>query len=309
MKLSLCVHYSFERVYIAVVEPSISGLSIVNINSTEHGIDLVNPNDGGSLKGIEELGQILNDIGNKVSDIYITLPSDNVLVTQFPGKENLSGDDVRKLVNLEVKHTYPQYTNKDYTYNIVPLAPRLNGSRMIMAIITPNIIYSNAKKLLDSMKAPVIRTEISQLNAHSAFIYNYPEEIETTAAFFCVQGGFVDVSILKNRQPAYYNLQKYNNEDELPSICENEFNRIMTDYVDVVDSAYLFGSGLTKSMYDKTESILSFMVMKTARLNAFRMFASSFGERENEYCRRTYHIYPSCIGGVLPPSHERLKLY
>lgn len=309
MKYSLCVHFSYERVYFTVVEPSNTGLQLIYINSTGHGIDLANPNDANSKKGIEELELILSEIGNVISGIYITLPSENVLVSQIPGKDGLSKDEVGKLINLEVKQAYPQYTSDDYTFNVVPLAPRINGSKMLMAVIIPNIIYSNAKKLLGSLKAPVIRMEISQLNAHSAFLYNYPEDKESTVAFFCIQDKFVDVSVINNSQPAYYNLQKYNDEFDIAGICEKEFDILMTDYVENIDSAYLFGPGLTKSMFDRADGMLSIMVNKTGRLNAFRMFGTALGDREKEYCRKTYHIYPSCIGGVIPPWHERLKFY
>ena len=224
MNLSLCVHFSYDRVYLTVLEPSKTGLQLVYINSTANGIDLANPNDSHSKKGTQELEEILIDIGNIVSGIYVTLPPENVLVSQIPGKDGLSKDDVGKLINIEVKQAYPQYTNEDYTFNVVPLAPRINGSKMLMAVIIPNIIYSNAKKLLGAIKAPVIRMEISQLNAHSAFLYNYPEEKESTVAFFCVQDKFVDVSVIQNTKPAYYNLQKYNDEFDIAGICEKEFD-------------------------------------------------------------------------------------
>ncbi len=309
MNLSLCVHYSFERIYLAVVGQTARGMSIEYINSTTNGIDLDNPNDKKSLGSVAELNAILADIDRDIRGIYITLPSEYVLVTQFPGKDNLSQSDIQKLINIEVKQAYPQYNSTDYTFNVIPLAPRLNGTKMMMAEIIPNMVFTNAKKLLAQVKAPVARIEISQFNAHNAFLYNYPEEKDSTVSFFSIQDRFVDVSVVKAGVPAYYNLLKFNDNSELSAIFEKEIDRIMTDYVEFIDAAYLFGSGLTRTIYDDSEALLSGMVMKTGRLNAFRMFGSSLSDREKEYCRKTYHIFPPCVGSALPPSHERLKFF
>ncbi|TAL70543.1 MAG: hypothetical protein EPN82_02720 [Bacteroidetes bacterium] len=304
----LSLFFSADRNYIAVVDETPKGLRLIHVNSTEHGIDLFTAKDDILESAINEYHKLLKLIPEKIEQLVITLPAEHVLVSKFPGNENISMNDLKKLVELEIKQNFPQFNYHDFTSTVIPLLPGMDKKLMLMGIIIPKDIYATCKILLEPLDLPIKNVEISQLNTHSAFIYNYPEHSDKAVAFFGIKKRFIDISVIKEKKPLYYNLVSYKDNESICDICHSEFTRIVSEYIDKIDLVYFFGYSLTKEILDKAKEVLSSSVDYIGRLNAFRMMTASLSDREKDYCSRAAHIYPPCIGACIPPFHNRIKL-
>lgn len=309
MNLTLSVFFSPDRVYTAVVEPTNRGLSLANVDSTVHPVDLENPESETSQLAKAELEEILISTGDIVNSINITVPSDSVLISQFPGNENISSEEAKQLLNLEIRQSYPQFNTEDFSSSVFALAPKLDGSQMLMAIIVPKKMYETARSLVSVLKAPVNRMEISHVNSHAAFLYSYPEQHDKTVILFGMSDEFVDVSVLKEGKAVYYNLASCADELQVAALVESEFDKVMMGVVDNIDSAYFFGHGLNKAKYELGEMTVSAIVPEYGKLNAFRMMRTDIDQRNREYCSRVAHIFPACVGACFPAYHKKLKLH
>lgn len=307
MKRILSVFFNIDHTYLTVVEPTPKGLDLLYINSTDHPIDLENPEEDMSILAAQELDVILSDLP-PIDEVNITLPAENILLSQIPGTLDMDVHQLKQLVGLEIRQAYPKFTFEDFNSIVVGIGDRMDGKKMLIAEIIPKTIIETSEKLLAPLNKPIDRYDISQLNAHNALLYNYPEQREKAAALVNIQQQFIDISVILNGQPIYYSLVNFNSPDDINTICENEFNKIMTDYVAYVETAFFFGSGLNIDIYAKAENKLAEFLMTTTRLNAFRLVSTSLEQREKDYCSRTAHIYPACIGAAIPPFHKSLYL-
>jgi hypothetical protein len=148
---------------------------------------------------------------------------------------------------------------------------------------------------------PLERIIISQFAAHAALLYNYPEHTGNTVALFTVQESFIDFSVLKKGKLVFYNLVSLPNHGELGAVCNAEIeNMLAGQYVSYIDEAFLLGPGLTQATFTAAISEIS---VPARRLNAFRMLTTNLSQRDRDYCVRTAHLYPPCIGAALPDIH------
>jgi hypothetical protein len=307
MSRTLSVFLNSDRIYIAAFEPTAKGLELIYLNSTECPFDPEFPDDDRSVLASQEFGIYLEDLG-PISGATICLPAESALLRQIPAKQDMTKDELGKLVNLEIRSAFSQYDPSMFYSRVIPLAPRLDTRHSMLAVMIQKSYVKACESLFAGTNIPVLNFDISQLNAHNAFIYNYPEQHDKTVAILGVQNQFIDVSVIQNCKPLYYNLASYSSPDDIGAICENEFTRIMTDYAGFIDSAYLFGLGLTKPMLDTAQQTLMGLVMESGRANAFRMISTKLTDRDRKYCAATAHIYMPCVGAVLPPYHETIKL-
>ncbi len=305
----LSIYFNTDRTYLTLVREGPKGLALEYINSTENPILLENPDSDTSILGFRELDKYLKDIKSNVNRVAVTLPSENVLVTQFTSESEEELDELTKIVDKEIRNIYPQFTYQNFTSSIVPLGFEPNGLRNMMAIIISKQDFESCKKFLQNYNLAVDIVEISQLNAHSAFIYNYPEHLTKNVAIVGIQNQFIDLSIIKNTQPSYYNLLNFQNKEEIPFVCDNELGIIQNKFDILVEEIFLFGIGLNKQILNETDELLRKKDIKVSRMNAFRMMSTFLSNREREYCQRTAHLYPPCIGACINPYHKRYKIY
>jgi hypothetical protein len=305
---TLSIFFSADHTYLTIVEDEPKGLKLKYIKSTSQKINLLNPSEESSISGKTELDEILSKLPYPVEQLVVTIPAENVLVSKFPGQEDISMNNLRKLVELEIKQNFPQFNYSDFSSTVVPLSPGLDGKQMMMGIIISKDVLASCTTLLKKLELPIKHIEISQLNTHSAYIYNYPEQADKTVAFFGIKNRFIDISVIQNKKPFYYNLVSYKDSKKICDICQNEFKLILSEYVKSVDLACFFGYGLNSDIFSEAKIKLADSGTSILRLNAFRMMSSDISNREKEYCSRTAHIYPPCIGGCIPFYHERIKL-
>lgn len=309
MKKSLSVFFNNDRTYFAMFEKGPNGLILTYVDSTNHPVNFSRMEDENTVQGIREVEGIISGINAELGRISITLPGDNVLVSQIPGIKKIDANELRKLVSFEIRQSYPQFNFEDFTTNIIPFEPRLDGQNMMIAVIIPKADLESCRKLLQPLNQPVDNIEISQLNAHTAFMYNYPERTEHTTALFGIQGNFVDISLIKQGKPIYYNIAILQDLDKIAGLCDSQFQKILATYARKINAAFFFGSGLTKEMYKLASEAALIKGIDTYRFNAFRMMGAKLEQRERDYCSRVAHIFPPCIGGGIPAYHERFKLY
>lgn len=301
MEPVISVFFDSERTYIALLEPDAKGYSLAYINSTTSPIDFLQIEQG----AIEELHGVFMEIAGAASKVNVTLPMESVFVHQFPAPDDMSEANVRELVQFEISQHFPQQNAEDFTSIAYTLYPRLDGVRMMFAVIVDKNMLGQVREILAPLMAEVDRIEFAQLAAHSAHKYSYPDDEGSSFMVVGVQSKYLDVSVVHKGALAYYHLVPFDDQGSIGDLCEEELQRVLDEYVPFVDAVLFYGSQLTSDMVDITSAKLSIPVR---RLNAFRMITTTLGERERAYCIRVAHVFPPCIGSVVPALQKRMEL-
>ncbi|NLO20140.1 MAG: hypothetical protein GX121_09780 [Ignavibacteria bacterium] len=309
MEKILSINFGTDRVYATLSQFTPKGLELLDIASTDSSFNLEDFESEKSQLASQELSIILEDLASQANKISISLPSEEILVTQIPGKKDISEDELKQLLGLEVRQAYPTLQYSQFTAFVTALKPKNDSSQNILAMI----IRKSLIEYFDDLAAPyglqVENIDICQFNAHNSFFYNYPEEKDKAAVFFDVQKQFVDISLVADGQPAYYNVVSINEPQKIASICDSEISKLLENHIVFVDNAFFFGTGLTKEIFDIAVNALNGVVMQTFRLNPFRMLITNLDERHQDYCARTFHVYPPCIGAAIKPRHSKIKVF
>lgn len=313
MDYVLSLLFNSDRIYITGVERTEKKLVLDFVDSSSKPIDLENLEDENNSEVIAEIEKSISSIKDKINSVNITIPSEAILVTQFPYQEEFSNEDLQKLIKLEVTSIYPKFDSNDFMIYGVPMAADKNGKRKMLAIIITRSIFDNCSNLAKKLGLKINKIEISQLNAHMAYIYNYPEitqpaEQAKSAMFVNINDNFMDISVIKNNQPLYYNLVAINNSEEIGLLLEKEAELIKEKYIDDLPLIYFFGAGLTKDINMMCWETSMMIGMESKRLNGFRMMSSNLNDRAKEYCSRAFHLFPACIGGCLAPNYPVIEI-
>lgn len=309
MSKTISIFFNTDRTYLTLVDKKPDGLELLYLNSTEGRIDLENPDNDESVLASQELQILFDDIRGDFDRLTITLPSESVLVSKIPGKADFTNDELRKLVNFEIKQSFPQFNFEDFTVSVTPMSPGLDDKIKLLCVITQNDLLNSAATIISPLQHRIDNIEISQLNAHSAFLYNYPELADKNVALACIQSNFIDVSLSKAGEPGYYSLASFSKPDQVGEVIEKEFSKILNEAALTIDAAFFFGSGLSKDVMMSCWETSMMLGMEGKRLNPLRMMRSALGAREREYCSRSFQLFPACIGGSLPAYHNRIKLF
>ncbi len=309
MSKTVSIFFNTDRTYLTLINAEADGLELEYLSATEHRIDLESPDTEQSLLGQSELNELLNQVKEMNFDrVAITMPAENVLVNKIPGNRDMNADDIRKLVNFEIRQNFHQFRFQDFSVSITPLAPGNDKKETMLCVIVPNDVLKAATGFIKPLSQMIDFIEISQLNAHSAFMYNYPELAEKNIAIVSVQDQFIDISLSKAGTPGYYNLASYDSIEQIGEVIEQEFQKILSESAETIDGAYFFGNKLTKDAMLACWETSMMLGIEAKRLNPFRLMRTNLNEREKEYCSRTYQLYPPAVGGSLPLYHKRIKL-
>jgi hypothetical protein len=214
-------------------------------------------------------------------------------------------EELQELLKLEIRQQLPGYTLEDFHTEAFPMAARLDGTEMMLAISIEKNFVMLAEQVLGELQLPLVRTGVSQMAAHSALMYNYPEHARNTVMVLGVQDQYMDVSVVRQGKLAYYNLVSLPSKQDIGQVCEREMQKLLAQYVPFIDAAFLFGAGLAKPALEAAQQAIPVQV---ERLNTFRMMKSTLDERERQYSSRVAHIFPACIGGALPLLQEGIHI-
>lgn len=308
MRSGLSIFFNIDRVYLAILSESKKGLNLEYVEATRNRVDLENPDDPKCIEGINEIISFIDKVKHQIDHLNVTIPAESVFVTQFPGEKGITEDQLKKLVNLEIKQAYPQFNTNEFVSNIYPLEPDKNNRFMMLASIMQRDILETISKVFKDY-LPISNVEISQINAHTAFLYNYPESLNKNIIILGIQDQFIDLSLIKNSKPAYYNLLSFSNKDKLADMVQDNYQLLLNEVTDKVDGIYFFGTGLTKDLFFQATEKASYLGLETNRLNAFRMMSTSLNQRQKDYCSIVQHIFPPAIGALIPDYHQRIRIF
>lgn len=308
MKSNLSIYFGTDRTYLALIESQSKGLCLKYIDSTDHPIDLDNPESHNSKEGLDEFFYLVEAIPEQYHFINLGLPLELALITQFPARPKISKDEIMSIVNIEMRQVYPQFDPAQFPTYLFQLKERKNSS-FYLAVIIPRKIYENIKNITTRLNCLVEKIEISQVNSHNALLYNYPEFFSKNVGIFNIQDGFIDFSIINGKQFISYSLIKYNKFDEIPDLIIKHIEGIQKEIDISLEACFLFGISLTRDLFEFTASKISKDTLTIKKLNPLRMFTTSLSERERAYCSRIAHILPPCIGASIPVYHDRIKIY
>jgi hypothetical protein len=306
MEPVISVFFDSDHTYVALLEPDAKGYSLAYINSTRQSVDLTDGGEAmGGISAVVELHEVFMEIAGASSVANVTLPMESVFVHQFPAPLELSEQQITELVRFEISQHFPNQDADAFTSVVYPMCPRLDGTRMMMAVIMERSVIRLVHELLQPLGAEISRIDVAQIAAHNTLAYNYPDNEGSSFIVFGVQERYIDVSVIKNNELCYYQLTPLADRSQIGEVCEEQLARVLDEYVPFVDGAFLFGSGLTQEMFTAVQRK---MTIPAVRLNAFRMVSTTLGDRERAYCTRVAHIFPPCLGSVLPELGKGIKL-
>lgn len=308
MNKTLTIFFSPERTYLALIEPKAKGLELSYIASTSKPIDIENLDSSFSQPGLEEFYDIIKKIEYDYDLVSFSIPIENTILTEFPARPNISKDEILSIINIEIRQNLPQFNPQEFPTYLFELSPRKNQS-YYLSIIIPKLIFKNLKTIASNLDKPVQKIEVSQINSHNAFLYNYPEEHSNVCALLNIADKFIDLSLIKGKEFLWYSLIKYNFTDEIPDLIANKLTEISTEIVSGVDSIFLYGTNLDKILIGKVTNKLQKKYSNIKRLNAFRMFGTNLDDSSRTICARLAHHFPACIGSAIPDYHNRIKIY
>ncbi|MEJ5286535.1 MAG: hypothetical protein CH6_2055 [Candidatus Kapaibacterium sp.] len=307
MEQTLSIGFSPERIYLALLEKTQIGLKLNNLATTSSTLDIENLDNPINNDCLEEFFEIVKGFQN-ANSITVSIPMEYVILTQFPGRPNITNDEIMSVINMEIRQNYPQFNPEEFPTFLFELVPRKNHSYFLAAII-PKIIFQNLKTISNRLNKIVERIEINQISSHNAFLYNYPEEKSNLAALCNISDKFIDFSVIKGSDFFFYNLIKYNTFDEIPELIDKTVSKVNSEFQIQINSIYLFGTHCNKPTLDLLVNKYGKKYNSIKRLNPFRMVTSELEAIDKQICSRIAHHFAPCVGAVLPEIHKRIKIY
>ena len=304
MNTTLSVFFGSERTYIALLNTAREGMEVLHVNAF--------PQTLRSESDISLLSQIISkDLApyfGMVQQVNFSIPIEKVYIYQVPNADLSRKEEIRILLNEEIKQVEPDKTADDFSIMLIPGHATENGSKHMLAVLTDRTLISMCKECFTSFKVPVKFTQNSQFAAHSACLANYPEYAKKTIALLGVQDRFVDVSVLNEGNLAFYSLYGIPEDEDFGSVCCKVLTSILPQYIPSPDLVLLFGEGLRKDLLDGLAEALN---METKRFNAFRglLSTTSLTIGSIALCNKAAHVFPPAIGASLKPLQEREIVY
>lgn len=306
---TLSIYLNTDRIYLVGVRVENNRAMLDYIESTDHHIDLENLQNEESKNALLALEKILSGLEFKPDKTTITLPAESIFITKFPAKSSYTKEQLRQLVNLELRQAYPKFNYDNFEVMVSPIyAPKSKKESMIGMIILKSDLEF-IKSFFEKFNLKISNFEISQLAAYSSFMFNYPEMREKTIMIIGYQGKFLDFTVHQNGQTLYYNINSIDDPSLIGEATEKEYAKIQETAIDEVDACYFYGSSLTRNItLSLWETGMVLGIMEAKRLNPFRMMGTNLDKRHLEYCSRTFQIYPPCVGSGLKKWHTLINI-
>ena len=306
---TLSVFFNADRIYLSVVRIDNNRAYLDYIESTNHRFDLENTDSPESVNALNELEVFISDFDFKPDRLSIALPSESIFVTKFPARINFTKEQLRQLVNLEIRQAYPEFNYEDFMIKATPILSEKTKKEQMLGMIYMKSDLKFIENFFNKFDLKIDNIEISQLAAHNAFILNYPEMKGKCVMIIGYHGQFLDFTVIRDGELLYYNIASVSSPDKVGEAAENEHIKIIETATDEIDACYFYGSALNKNVsLALWETSMMLGIMEAKRLNPFRMMTTELDKRHLEYCLRTFQIYPPCTGSSLKSWHKIITI-
>ncbi|MBL7974162.1 MAG: hypothetical protein JNJ85_04585 [Candidatus Kapabacteria bacterium] len=303
MESVLSISFNKNRTYVVQAQYAPKGLHVTHIDVIRDPID-VSTDAVVECEGAFALLQTLTELPSKPHHVYITLPTDVMMIHTMPAVPFTSADEVRDMVTLEIIQHAPEKNLDDYAAEFYTLTPRLDGSEIIVAVLTERTAIERVQKLLTPAGLQLTSTIARQFAAHASFRYNYPEWSTKAIAVFGITDNHIETSVLNRGELSYYNSVPFAHSGSISDICDSEIEKILSAYAPFLDGCFLYGDDVTKEILTAVQLRLAGLLPSIERLNGFRMTTTSLDSRHKEYCTRMAHVYVPGTGAVIPQFHK-----
>ncbi len=305
-KISLSLFFDVQRTYAALTRNNDGTRELLYINSTEHSISNANLSEGLNSAGVEEFKALLNNIDSIPDEISITLPNSNFVVTQIPYRDAMTGDELKELIGLEIKHHFENSDIFKLNCILTPFFDNKKSGDYIFLTLFEKTINSIINDLFPSGRI-VTGIQTSQFATLNSFIYNYPELNDSSVILFGIYENEIEIALMQQGKPVTIYYKLYSTPNDLLQTVISEYNNLSNEFSGAQYRVFTYGNKLNAGILEKLD--LSIGKSNVSRLNAFRKFTTNLDDRTKRYCSRTAHIYPATIGGVLPDFTEHILLF
>jgi len=302
MESILSISFNKQHTYITQVQYATKGINITHVDTLSQPID-ISTDEVLESEGAVLLLQALSELTLPTEKVYISLPTNVMMIQNMPAIPFTSADDVRDMVSLEVLQNAPDKSANDFFAEFYNLTPRLDGSEIVVAVLTERAALQRVQKLLTPVGLTVTSSIARQFAAHSAFRYNYPEWNSKTVVLIGITGSHIETSVVNRGEVSYYNNLPYSHPGSISDLCDAEIEKILSGYAPFLDGCFMYGDSLTKEILTAVQMRLSGLLPSIERLSAFRMTTTSLDDRHKEYCTRMAHVFVPCIGASIPQLH------
>jgi len=293
---SLSVFFNSDKVYSGIFQRDSKGLTLLDVNSTLYPVDLEVLDSELSIKGINQINRILSNTEHKIEEVNVVLNNEKAFWTIIPGSLSTDSEELKNLLNLEIRNNTSDFDIKDFTFRVYPYGRKDEyESDMLFVVFIRKEVIANCKKVLEITGLDINYTNIAQIAVQNTIEYNYPDTSHLYDLLVNVEVSFCDISLSNKNITFFYNLLKVENEESLINSIVEEVN-LLNNSGFSLGNVLAIGTQLKKSFITSLESKLS---VEVKRLNSFRFVRADIDQRLKEYCIRTSHIYAPVVGGAL----------
>lgn len=301
----LSIYFSNTRSYFVVCEETKSGLLLTDIQSTSQPITQTRIINQLNAEGVNEIQQSLTNSNIKPNTVSIVLPSNNFIICQIPFVNNLTGSSLKQLIEMELKYHFDEIDINKISINITPFLGKDSTKDLLLITIFERKIIDLCNDILACIDTTTKEIVPSHFSVYRAFIHNYPEHSDNNL-LLGINDKMIEFSLINNSRPETLNFREFDSEEELEHILYHDILDLTN--IENTQNIFIYGEHLTKHIYDKISDYSTTINKSVARMSAFRKMQSKLDLRGNQYCARTTHIYPACIGTCCKNTIETIEL-
>ena len=305
-KISLSLFIDVYRTYVTVTQCNNDTKGLLYINSTEYPLTTSTLANNLNTQGIEELQTLIRQLNYSIDEINVSLPNNHFVTTQIPYKDKMIGDELKELIELEIKYHYENTNIFNLNCILTPFFDNNKSPDYIFLTLFEKRINEILNDLFVGNKK-VNKILTSQFAALNSFIYNYPETSNDNVILYGIYENGLEISLLNKGKPVTIYYKSFDDTNNLLQVALDEYNNLRTDSPDTQYRVVAYGNRLTADILEKLD--LSIGGNNVGRLNAFRQYTTQLDDRTKKYCSRTAHIYPAVLGASLPDFTEHILLF
>lgn len=305
-KTSLSILFSEDRTYISAVTNNQDSKELVFIDSSTEPILELDELNQVNNQARNEILSILSEMDFEPDELYVSLLPDFFVTTNIPFKGNITGEELKDLIELEVKYNFTDENIFNLNCVLSPVFNERSKSEYIKLTLYPKSHEESIAEFLSKFNCkPIIKD--SRDNIQNTFAYSYPDFLTKNSFLIGIEKSKIELSYQKDRKLISSIIKNYNDEEELLTLCNEEFQRIKKESEIGLFNIFVYGGRLHSDVFNSIKSL--FMDYPVERLNSFRQLTTNLSKREIEYCARTKHIFPGCIGAHFPDLTEHIRLF